>query len=170
MLYCVQICFVTARGCSTKPTKIFWRHLSHPIAPQPLQKTAMRFKHYGEAPWVFKGRHVSSFKANDMHVITHHLTPSPPLSGRYTNCSLSPCRRYVHRARPSMDPSTKNPQAEKHIPPELKLVSLFGYTLGGFYLARYNDSPVGAFDEVRQHTSPRATLPHAALLQPSLSQ
>lgn len=24
----------------------------------------------------------------------------------------------------------------------------FRYTLGGFYLARYSDSPVGAFDEV----------------------
>ena len=23
------------------------------------------------------------------------------------------------------------------------------YTLGGFYLARYDDSPVGAFEEVR---------------------
>lgn len=23
-----------------------------------LQGTTMRFKHYGEAPWVFKGRHV----------------------------------------------------------------------------------------------------------------
>lgn len=42
-------------------------------------------------------------------------------------------------------------QAEKYVPPELKLVSLFGYTLGGFYLARYTDSPVGAFDEVRKH-------------------
>lgn len=39
-------------------------------------------------------------------------------------------------------------QAKKFVPPELSLVNLFGYTLGGFYLARYSDSPVGPFDEL----------------------
>lgn len=39
-------------------------------------------------------------------------------------------------------------EAKKYVPPELNLVSLFGYTLGGFYLARYEDSPVGKFDEL----------------------
>jgi hypothetical protein len=39
-------------------------------------------------------------------------------------------------------------EARKHVPEGLKLVSLFGYTLGGVYLARYSDSPVGAFDEL----------------------
>ncbi|XXG41757.1 hypothetical protein AAC387_Pa01g2157 [Persea americana] len=34
------------------------------------------------------------------------------------------------------------------IPKGLKLVEAFGYTLGGFFLARYNDSPVGRFDEL----------------------
>lgn len=34
------------------------------------------------------------------------------------------------------------------MPPELPLVNVFGWTLGGFYLARYTDSPVGAFDEM----------------------
>ncbi|PRW61256.1 NEOXANTHIN-DEFICIENT 1-like isoform X1 [Chlorella sorokiniana] len=38
-------------------------------------------------------------------------------------------------------------EARKYVPPELPLVSFFGWTLGGFYLARYSDSPVGAFDE-----------------------
>eukprot|EP00775_Hariotina_reticulata_P007860 gene7860-8056_t len=38
-------------------------------------------------------------------------------------------------------------QARKHIPKELKLVECFGYTLGGVYLARYEDSPAGTFDE-----------------------
>lgn len=42
----------------------------------------------------------------------------------------------------------KESEARKHTPAELPLVSLFGYTLGGFYLARYSDSPVGAFDEL----------------------
>lgn len=39
-------------------------------------------------------------------------------------------------------------EARKYIPESLPLVSLFGYTLGGIYLARYSDSPVGAFDEL----------------------
>lgn len=38
-------------------------------------------------------------------------------------------------------------EARKYVPPELPLVNLFGWTLGGFYLARYSASPVGAFDE-----------------------
>ncbi|GAB2248120.1 hypothetical protein Droror1_Dr00008002 [Drosera rotundifolia] len=33
-------------------------------------------------------------------------------------------------------------------PKEFTLVEAFGYTLGGFFLAKYNDSPVGAFDEL----------------------
>jgi hypothetical protein len=61
-------------------------------------------------------------------------------------------------------------QARRFVPPQLPLVQLCGcaappgcsvasgsedsprvwhrYTLGGLYLARYDDSPVGAFDEV----------------------
>lgn len=39
-------------------------------------------------------------------------------------------------------------QAKKFVPPELPMVNFFGWTLGGFYLARYADSPVGAFDEL----------------------
>lgn len=39
-------------------------------------------------------------------------------------------------------------EARKHIPHQFKLVEAFGYTLGGFYLARYDNSPVGAFDEL----------------------
>lgn len=42
----------------------------------------------------------------------------------------------------------KESEARKHTPAELPLVSFLGYTLGGFYLARYSDSPVGAFDEL----------------------
>eukprot|EP00873_Tetraselmis_striata_P014093 jgi/Tetstr1/434357/TSEL_023461.t1 len=42
----------------------------------------------------------------------------------------------------------KAEEAKKYVPPGLKLVQAFGYTLGGFYLARYKDSPVGSFDEL----------------------
>ncbi|KAL3835744.1 hypothetical protein ACJIZ3_010480 [Penstemon smallii] len=34
------------------------------------------------------------------------------------------------------------------IPKEFKLVEAFGYTLGGFFLANYEDSPAGVFDEL----------------------
>lgn len=39
-------------------------------------------------------------------------------------------------------------QARKYVPENLPLVNFFGWTLGGFYLARYSDSPVGPFDEL----------------------
>ncbi|KAL4515539.1 hypothetical protein Ndes2437B_g06973 [Nannochloris sp. 'desiccata'] len=39
-------------------------------------------------------------------------------------------------------------EARKFVPPELPLVNFFGWTLGGFYLARYTDSPVGSFEEL----------------------
>jgi hypothetical protein len=42
----------------------------------------------------------------------------------------------------------RSEEARKFVPPQFSLVELFGHTLGGFYLARYDDSPVGAFDEL----------------------
>ncbi|PKA46401.1 hypothetical protein AXF42_Ash020292 [Apostasia shenzhenica] len=38
--------------------------------------------------------------------------------------------------------------ARAFIPKEFKLVEAFGYTLGGFFLASYDDSPVAMFDEL----------------------
>lgn len=38
--------------------------------------------------------------------------------------------------------------ARAFIPKELKLVEAFGYTLGGFFLANYDESPAGVFDEL----------------------
>ncbi|TVU32152.1 hypothetical protein EJB05_23871, partial [Eragrostis curvula] len=38
--------------------------------------------------------------------------------------------------------------ARAFVPPELRLVEAFGYTLGGMFLARYHDSPAGEFDEL----------------------
>uniref|UniRef100_A0A2C9VH15 Protein NEOXANTHIN-DEFICIENT 1 n=1 Tax=Manihot esculenta TaxID=3983 RepID=A0A2C9VH15_MANES len=38
--------------------------------------------------------------------------------------------------------------ARAFIPKEFKLVEAFGYTLGGFFLANYEESPAGAFDEL----------------------
>ncbi|KAK8605696.1 hypothetical protein V6N13_102470 [Hibiscus sabdariffa] len=42
--------------------------------------------------------------------------------------------------------------ARAFIPKELRLVEAFGYTLGGFFLANYDHSPAGVFDEVPQHS------------------
>ncbi|XP_012848024.1 PREDICTED: uncharacterized protein LOC105967984 isoform X2 [Erythranthe guttata] len=38
--------------------------------------------------------------------------------------------------------------ARAFIPKEFKLVEAFGYTLGGFFLANYEDRPAGKFDEL----------------------
>ncbi|RCV42283.1 hypothetical protein SEVIR_9G202800v4 [Setaria viridis] len=38
--------------------------------------------------------------------------------------------------------------ARAFVPRGLRLVEAFGYTLGGMFLARYHDSPAGAFDEL----------------------
>ncbi|XP_073005336.1 protein NEOXANTHIN-DEFICIENT 1 isoform X3 [Typha latifolia] len=38
--------------------------------------------------------------------------------------------------------------ARAFIPKEFKLVEAFGYTLGGLFLAEYDDSPAGKFDEL----------------------
>ncbi|KAL0695561.1 hypothetical protein Bca4012_062741 [Brassica carinata] len=42
----------------------------------------------------------------------------------------------------------KSATARAFIPKELRLVEAFGYTLGGFFLASYDDSPAGVFDEL----------------------
>ncbi|XP_015061883.1 protein NEOXANTHIN-DEFICIENT 1 [Solanum pennellii] len=42
----------------------------------------------------------------------------------------------------------KAENARAFIPKECKLVEAFGYTLGGFFLASYDDSPAGIFDEL----------------------
>ena len=38
--------------------------------------------------------------------------------------------------------------ARAHVPKDLRLVECFGYTLGGLYVARYDESPCGKLDEV----------------------
>ncbi|KAJ6943973.1 hypothetical protein NC652_009414 [Populus alba x Populus x berolinensis] len=42
----------------------------------------------------------------------------------------------------------KSKTARAFIPKEFRLVEAFGYTLGGFFLASYEDSPAGVFDEL----------------------
>ncbi|CAH8299468.1 unnamed protein product [Eruca vesicaria subsp. sativa] len=42
----------------------------------------------------------------------------------------------------------KSSTARAFIPKEFRLVEAFGYTLGGFFLASYDDSPAGVFDEL----------------------
>ena len=40
----------------------------------------------------------------------------------------------------------------RHLNVPHAVMRLSRYTVGGFYLARYSESPVGAFDEVRKST------------------
>ncbi|KAL6572785.1 hypothetical protein OROMI_013743 [Orobanche minor] len=47
----------------------------------------------------------------------------------------------------------KSETARAFIPKEFKLVEAFGYTLGGFFLANYEDSPAGKFDEKDENKS-----------------
>ncbi|XP_059634011.1 protein NEOXANTHIN-DEFICIENT 1 isoform X2 [Cornus florida] len=42
----------------------------------------------------------------------------------------------------------KSETARAFIPKEFRLVEAFGYTLGGFFLASYDDSPAGSFEEL----------------------
>lgn len=42
----------------------------------------------------------------------------------------------------------KSEIARALVPKEFRLVEAFGYTLGGFFLASYEDSPAGVFDEL----------------------
>lgn len=38
--------------------------------------------------------------------------------------------------------------AKAHVPNDLPLVNFFGWTLGGLYAARYDESPCGKLDEI----------------------
>ncbi|CAG7864478.1 unnamed protein product [Brassica rapa] len=74
---------------------------------------------YAKPPWIFKGRQEFSFFF----------------------CSFSRTALYqIHLVKAAT--------ARAFIPKELRLVEAFGYTLGGFFLASYDDSPAGVFDEL----------------------
>ncbi|KVG92118.1 hypothetical protein Ccrd_026096 [Cynara cardunculus var. scolymus] len=73
---------------------------------------------YGKPPWIFKGRQVIFY---------------------YSNTLLDALYQF-HLVKAEI--------ARAIIPKEFRLVEAFGYTLGGFFLANYNESPVGTFDEV----------------------
>lgn len=92
---------------------------------------------YGEAPWHFEGRalyQLSLVRVEDVRSHSNlHVTPSLPLL------------TFPNLTSPAFTPL---PQARKYVPPNLPLVNFFGWTLGGFYLARYTHSPVGPFNEL----------------------
>ncbi|CAI7804786.1 unnamed protein product [Closterium sp. NIES-54] len=62
--------------------------------------------------------------------------------------------------------------ARRVVPPELKLVEVFGYTLGGVYYAQYDSSPAGKFDELlpspqsATHTAPLNSTPSSPSTPP----
>ena len=57
---------------------------------------------------------------------------------------------------------TSSPLIHTHLPLSLS------HTLGGFYLARYTDSPVGAFDEVRERGTETISVPSFTRSSPSI--
>ena len=71
----------------------------------------------------------------------------PPLPAPFILAPPPPPAFCPHAHRPS--PLFLSPaQARRFVPPGLHLVEAFGYTLGGLFLARYDESPAGRFDEM----------------------
>lgn len=85
-------------------------------------------------PWVFKGRQ-GSFLFLSFRVLLRTLRALLMFLGGGS------ALYQLHLVKAST--------ARAFVPPELRLVEAFGYTLGGMFLARYHDSPAGEFDEVR---------------------
>ena len=93
------------------------------------------------------------FEAMARHrsVPAHAAAAAPAARGRTPVSSLSlshHCGARRHGPHGAICAACRASEARKHIPENLKLVSLFGWTLGGVYLARYRDSPAGQFDEL----------------------
>ncbi|RYQ96001.1 hypothetical protein Ahy_B08g091425 [Arachis hypogaea] len=55
-------------------------------------------------------------------------------------------------------------KARRYIPREFKLAEAFGNTLGGFFLASYEDSPAGVFDEAQPVNVPTSFKQRAMLV------
>ncbi|CAN6908044.1 unnamed protein product, partial [Brassica oleracea] len=88
---------------------------------------------YAKPPWIFKGRQVTSFNwvaFQKCLFVAFNLASFFAFSALYQ----------IHLVKAST--------ARAFIPKEFRLVEAFGYTLGGFFLASYDDSPAGVFDEL----------------------
>ncbi|KAF3598025.1 hypothetical protein DY000_02023259 [Brassica cretica] len=88
---------------------------------------------YAKPPWIFKGRQVTSFTwvaFQKCLFVAFNLASFFAFSALYQ----------IHLVKAST--------ARAFIPKEFRLVEAFGYTLGGFFLASYDDSPAGVFDEL----------------------
>ena len=96
---------------------------------------------YGEAPWEFRGRalyqlslvrveEVRGWRCGKSRALgwPPPPLPLPPLPAPPASCCHCP-------KQASVGPCS---QARKYVPAELPLVSCLGWTLGGFYLARYS--------------------------------
>lgn len=96
---------------------------------------------YGEAPWHFRGRALYQLSLVPVEEVRGSATdgtvwPALRVAGRVTATTH---RRVVTPEGPAdLCCSVQCLQARKYVPPELPLVSFLGYTLGGFYLARYS--------------------------------
>ncbi|RLN17450.1 uncharacterized protein C2845_PM02G10370 [Panicum miliaceum] len=121
------------------------------MAPEKEEETGRPCAGYRHGPpWVFKGRQDRDLCSAVR--IDHAQEPQ-----RVMVSSLRALYQ-LHLVKAST--------ARAFVPRDLRLVEAFGYTLGGMFLARYHDSPAGAFDEVRTIPLNLRRLPsgHAALL------
>ncbi|KAF3327936.1 hypothetical protein FCM35_KLT06542 [Carex littledalei] len=72
--------------------------------------------------------------------VNRELVTQPHFLANWARTSGSNCEGMLHLV--------KAEKARAFIPKEFRLVEAFGYTLGGFFLAHYEDSPAGKFDEL----------------------
>lgn len=98
---------------------------------------------YGEAPWEFTGRalyQLSLVRVEEVRQCRPLSDVRPPsntcLKQRLPTAML--CSRVQHVGCIPSICSSSSRQARKYVPPELPLVNFFGWTIGGFYLARYS--------------------------------
>lgn len=120
---------------------------------------------YAKPPWHFSGQALYQLSLVRVEEVREGRRPCPQLglagmvAPSQCRCCMPgnsvyslPCMRTAAAAqcRCSRFLRLLLRQARKYMPPELPLVSLFGWTLGGFYLARYSGAH-GAFLAYARH-------------------
>ncbi|CAN8291089.1 unnamed protein product [Cochlearia groenlandica] len=93
---------------------------------------------YAKPPWIFKGRQELQKKRQNLIIFFKFCLKY------FAECFflIGACSALYQLHLVKAD------TARAFIPKEFRLVEAFGYTLGGFFLASYDDSPAGVFDEL----------------------
>ena len=144
---------------------------NHFVAPSFLCPTSAAGMGYGEAPWDFRGRALYQLslvrveevrgqreerggwcQSHRLYHLRRRAGPArSPWFGCYLQCKTGRAQHaYTHAFAIALLLSHP-PQARKYVPAELPLVSFFGWTLGGFYLARYSGGRGGSLRSSAGH-------------------